>query len=149
MADTAEIIQLTPPAEDAPAPPKEIDPTRLQSNQEIDPFAHFKQVHHGYVVVKPAEYDAQITAGGIYLPQPEAVISSAGKVVAVGPGKQTDFGTRKDMPVKVGDDVIFLKHAGTEYYPIRNAKPYIIVPSETILVTIDKDAPLLEASESD
>jgi len=38
-----------------------------------------------------------------------------GKIIAVGPGKVTEDGTRIAMEVKKGDTVIYSKYAGTEF----------------------------------
>ena len=38
-----------------------------------------------------------------------------GEIVAAGPGRVTDDGTRIPMELSVGDKVIYSKYAGTEY----------------------------------
>ena len=54
------------------------------------------------------------TAGGLYIPDTAKEKPSKGKVVAVGPGKFDEAGKRIPMTVKVGDEVLFNKYAGTE-----------------------------------
>ena len=54
------------------------------------------------------------TAGGLYIPDTAKEKPSKGAVVAVGPGKLADDGKRVELAVKVGDEVLFNKYAGTE-----------------------------------
>jgi chaperonin GroES len=54
------------------------------------------------------------TAGGIVLPDAAREKPQRGKVTAVGTGKLLKNGTRSPISLKVGDQVIFGKYAGTE-----------------------------------
>jgi chaperonin GroES len=65
------------------------------------------------VIIKPSEAETK-TASGIYLPESAKEKPMTGKVVAVGPGKLADDGTRTAVCVKKGDTVIYGKYAGTE-----------------------------------
>jgi chaperonin GroES len=65
------------------------------------------------VVVEPLEAE-QMTAGGIVLPDAAQERPQRGKVIATGPGKLLDSGTRGELSVKVGDEVIFGKYGGSE-----------------------------------
>jgi chaperonin GroES len=65
------------------------------------------------VVVKPAESEEK-TAGGIVLPDNAKEKQQRGKVIAVGPGKLLDNGSRATLSVKVGDDVLFGKYSGND-----------------------------------
>ena len=65
------------------------------------------------VVVKPLEAESK-TAGGIVLPETAKERPQRGKIVAVGPGKLLDGGSRGALSVAVGDEVIFGKYSGTE-----------------------------------
>jgi len=65
------------------------------------------------VVVKPIPQD-DVTKGGILLPDTAKEKPQEGKVIAVGPGRLTDDGTRLAMDVKKGDVVIYAKYGGTE-----------------------------------
>ena len=65
------------------------------------------------VVVLPLEEEAK-SAGGIILPDTAKKKPQEGKVVAVGPGKVLDDGSRNQMSVKVDDVVVFAKYGGTE-----------------------------------
>jgi chaperonin GroES len=54
------------------------------------------------------------TAGGIVLPDAAREKPQRGKVTAVGSGKLLKNGTRVPVSLKIGDQVIFGKYAGTE-----------------------------------
>ena len=65
------------------------------------------------VLVKRLESEEK-TAGGLYIPDTAKEKPSKGQVVAVGPGKIAENGSRVAMAVKKGDEVLFNKYAGTE-----------------------------------
>jgi len=65
------------------------------------------------VVVKPSPADEK-TKGGIILPDTAKEKPVIGEIVAVGPGKIADDGTKISMEVKVGDKVLYGKYSGTE-----------------------------------
>ena len=65
------------------------------------------------VVIEPLEAEEK-TSGGILLPDTAKQKPQQGKVVAVGPGKLTDKGTRTALAVKVGDTVLFGKYSGSD-----------------------------------
>ena len=65
------------------------------------------------VVIKPMEAEER-TAGGIVLPDTAKEKPQKGTIVATGPGKLLEDGSRGEMSVKVGDVVLFGKYAGTE-----------------------------------
>ena len=65
------------------------------------------------VVVEPKEAEER-TAGGIVLPDTAKEKPQRGKVLSVGPGKLLDSGERGALSVKVGDEVIYGKYAGSE-----------------------------------
>ena len=66
------------------------------------------------VVVKPSEGE-QTTKGGIYLPDTAKEKPQEGEVIAVGPGRVSEDGSRIPMELAKGDRVIAPKFAGTEY----------------------------------
>jgi len=68
---------------------------------------------HDRVLVKPSAMEEK-TAGGIYLPDTAKEKPQEGEVIAVGPGKVTDNGTKIPLEVKVGDKVLYGKYSGTE-----------------------------------
>lgn len=65
------------------------------------------------VIVKRMEEELK-TAGGIIIPDSAKEKPQQGKILAVGPGKVLEGGTRVDMTVKEGDLVLFGKYAGSE-----------------------------------
>jgi chaperonin GroES len=54
------------------------------------------------------------TAGGILLPDSAKQKPHQGTVIAVGPGRMLDNGTRATMAVAVGDTVLFGKYSGSD-----------------------------------
>ena len=66
------------------------------------------------VVVKPSEGE-ETTKGGIYLPDTAKEKPQEGEVVAVGPGRVGEDGSRIPMERAKGDRVIYSKFDGTEY----------------------------------
>ena len=67
----------------------------------------------GRVLVKVIAYE-EVTRGGIVLPDSAKEKPQQGEVIAVGPGRILDAGSRAPMDVKVGDVVIYAKYAGSE-----------------------------------
>lgn len=62
-------------------------------------------------VVVERDSSEDITAGGIVLPDSAKEQANRGTIVAVGPGKVLDDGTRGEMQVGVGDRVLFTSYA--------------------------------------
>lgn len=65
------------------------------------------------VVIKALTSEER-TKGGIVLPDTAKDKPQEGEVMAVGPGKMLDNGTKVALEVKVGDRVVFSKYSGTE-----------------------------------
>ncbi len=65
------------------------------------------------VIVQRMEEETK-TAGGIIIPDSAQEKPQQGKVLAVGPGKVLEGGTKVDMTVKKGDTVLFGKYSGSE-----------------------------------
>ncbi len=85
------------------------------------------------VVVRPIVKE-EVTKGGIYLPDTAKEKPQEGEVVAVGPGRLAEDGTRIEMEVKKGDRVFYLKYAGTEWK--QNDEEYLILRESDILAKI-------------
>ncbi|MCD5412658.1 co-chaperone GroES [Dehalococcoidia bacterium] len=67
------------------------------------------------VIVKPLTRE-EVTKGGIVLPDTAKEKPQEGKVVAVGPGRLSEDGSKRiPMDVQKGDKVIYAKYAGTEW----------------------------------
>lgn len=80
------------------------------------------------VLVEPAVAD-QRTSGGIIIPDTAKEKPQKGVVVAVGNGKKDE-----PMTVKVGDNVLYGKYAGTELN--FNGKDYMIMRESDIVAII-------------
>ena len=65
------------------------------------------------VVVQPNEAEST-TAGGIVLPDSAQEKPQRGTVVAVGPGRLLDSGSRGELSVAVGDTVIYGRYGGSD-----------------------------------
>lgn len=65
------------------------------------------------VVVEPLEAEEK-TAGGILLPDSAKQKPQRGRVLAVGPGKLLDSGSRAALNVVKGDEVLYGKYAGSD-----------------------------------
>lgn len=65
------------------------------------------------VIIRPIEKE-EVSKGGIILPDTAKEKPQEGEIIAAGPGKVKDDGTRIAMDVKVGNKVIYAKYAGTE-----------------------------------
>lgn len=82
------------------------------------------------VVVKVIE-EEQKTQGGIVLPDTAKDKPQEGEVIAVGPGRLLENGTRVPPTVKVGDRVVFAKYSGTEVKV--DGQEYLIMRETDIL----------------
>ena len=85
------------------------------------------------VVVKALEESEQMR-GGLYIPDTAKEKPSQGEVVAVGPGKISDEGTRLDMDVKVGDKVLYGKYSGTDV--TLDGEEFLILRESDILAIV-------------
>ena len=66
------------------------------------------------LVIKPITAE-QTLASGIVLPDIATEKPQQGEVLAVGPGRTLDNGTKVAMEIKVGDKVLYSKYSGTEF----------------------------------
>ena len=82
------------------------------------------------VVVKIVTAE-ETTKGGILLPDTAKEKPQEAEVVAVGPGKLLDSGSRVEPEVKVGDRVVFAKYSGTEVKV--DGEEYLIMRESDIL----------------
>lgn len=80
------------------------------------------------VLVEPKEAETK-TASGLYIPDTAKEKPQEGKVIAAGPGKKDE-----PMEVKVADEVIYGKYAGTEVTV--EGKKYLIVKQSDILAIL-------------
>ena len=80
------------------------------------------------VLIEPNPAEEK-TTGGLFIPDTAKEKPLAGKVVAVGPGT-----SEVTMEVKVGDQVLYGKYAGTEINV--DGKDYLIMRQNDILAII-------------
>lgn len=78
------------------------------------------------VLLQPKEAETK-TASGIYIPDSAKEDAKEGKVVAVGDDK--------DMPVKVGDMVIFETYSGKELKV--DGKKYLMIDMKDIMAKLE------------
>jgi chaperonin GroES len=87
------------------------------------------------VLIKRVEEEAK-TKGGIIIPDTAKEKPQEGLVVAVGPGKVTDNGTRVTPEVKAGDRILFGKYSGTEIKV--DGVEHLILREDDILAVVTK-----------
>lgn len=75
------------------------------------------------------------TAGGILLPDTAKEKPQVGEIVAVGPGRRNDDGSRSEMEVKVGDKVLYSKYAGTDIK--LGGDEYVLLAEKDILAIVN------------
>jgi len=85
------------------------------------------------VVVEPAPAEDK-SAGGIILPDTAQEKPQQGTVVAVGPGKVSDAGSKIDMTVKKSDKVLYGKYSGSEV--TFDGVDYVIMRESDILAVL-------------
>ena len=89
---------------------------------------------HDRIIVKRIEEQEQVR-GGIYIPDTAKEKPQEGEVIAVGPGKVLDTGTKLEMGVKPGDRVLFGKYSGTEIK--LDGEEFLILREDDVLGVIE------------
>jgi chaperonin GroES len=84
------------------------------------------------VLIKPKARE-ETTRSGIVLPDTAKEKPQEGTIVAAGPGRVMEDGTRVPLDVKVGDNVLYAKYAGTEY-KIENEEHLILKESDILAI---------------
>ncbi|MDH6061185.1 co-chaperone GroES [Chrysosporum bergii ANA360D] len=74
------------------------------------------------------------TAGGLFLPDNAQEKPQVGEVVALGPGKRNDDGSRQELDIKVGDKVLYSKYAGTDIK--LGTEEYVLLSEKDILAVV-------------
>ena len=75
------------------------------------------------------------TAGGIFLPDNAKEKPQVGEVVAAGPGKRNDDGSRQAPEISVGDKVLYSKYAGTDIK--LGGDEFVLLSEKDILAVVD------------
>ena len=76
-----------------------------------------------------------MTKSGIVIPDTAKEKPQEGSIIAAGPGKILDDGTREKMDVKKGDRVLYQKYAGTEFKV--DGEELLIVSQKDILAIVE------------
>ena len=90
---------------------------------------------HDRVIVKRME-EERTSPGGIVIPEAAAEKPIKGKVVAAGKGKILENGDIRPLDVKVGDQVLFGKYAGTEVKV--DGEELLVMKEDDIMAVIEK-----------
>lgn len=85
------------------------------------------------IVIKPIEQE-EVSKGGLVLPDTARERPQEGEVIATGPGRLTDEGSRIPMELAVGDKVLYAKYAGTELK--EDDEDYLVLRESDILAKI-------------
>lgn len=85
------------------------------------------------VVVRPAT-EGEEMRGGLYIPDTAKEKPSQGEVIAIGPGRLSEDGTRLELDVAVGDKVLYGKYSGTDV--TLDGVEYLILRESDILAVI-------------
>jgi len=91
------------------------------------------------VVVEPIE-QAEMTVGGIVLPETAKEKPQRGTILAVGPGARDDGGKRVALDVSSGDIVLFAKYTGTEF-KVDGKKLLILKESDLLAIVEGEETP--------
>ncbi len=86
------------------------------------------------VVIQPTPRE-EMTKSGIVLPDTAKEKPQEGTVLAIGPGRTLDDGSREAMDVKKGDKVLYAKYAGTEFKV--DGDELLIVSQKDILAIVE------------
>lgn len=87
------------------------------------------------VIVK-ASTKEEITKSGIVLPDTmDKEKPEQGEVLAIGPGKLLENGSRSEMNVKVGDKVVFKKYSPDDIKV--DGEEYLVISENDILAIIE------------
>lgn len=89
---------------------------------------------HDRVLVKRIEQDEQVR-GGIIIPDTAKEKPQEAEVVAVGPGKVQDDGSRSPMDVKKGNRILIGKYSGSEVS--LEGEDFVILREDEILAVIE------------
>ncbi len=89
-----------------------------------------------HILVKPVKAE-EVTASGIFIPETADKEKKAeGTVVAIGPGKMLENGSRAAMEVAVGDIILYKKWGGDDV-EIEGVE-HKIISAEDVLAVVQK-----------
>jgi chaperonin GroES len=85
------------------------------------------------IVITPLKQD-EVTASGLVIPDTAKEKPQQGEVLAVGPGKVDDSGTRHPVDVEAGDRILYAKYTGTEVK--LDGTDYIVLNEKDVLAKL-------------
>ena len=85
------------------------------------------------IVIRQVEAE-QTTASGLVIPDSAKEKPQEGEVIAVGPGRVSESGSRVPLDISVGDRVIYSKYGGTEVK--YNGEEYLILSARDVLAIV-------------
>lgn len=89
-----------------------------------------------FIVVKPLGSEDK-TASGIYIPSTaNKEKPQEGEVVAAGPGRKNEDGSRQSMDLEVGDIVMFKKYAPDEFK--KDGKDLLVLRETDVIAKLKK-----------
>ncbi len=92
---------------------------------------------HDRVVIRPIEKEETFAGGQLVLPETAKEKPQQGEIIAVGPGRYDEEGDKRlPLDVKVGDQVLFAKYAGTEIK--LDGEKVLILKENDILAVIEQ-----------
>ena len=80
--------------------------------------------------------EEEMTASGIVLPDTAKEKPQEGTIVAVGPGRTLDDGSREAIDVSEGQRVLYAKYAGTEFKV--EGEELLIISQKDILAVVEE-----------
>ena len=87
-------------------------------------------------LIVQATTSEEVTRSGIVLPDTAKEKPQRGKVLAVGPGRLLDNGSREPIDVAVGQEVLFAKYAGTDVK--LHDQEYLILKASDVLAIVER-----------
>ncbi len=86
------------------------------------------------VVLRPGS-DEKMTKSGIVIPDTAKERPQEGEIIAVGPGRTLDDGSREKLGLKAGERVLYAKYSGTEFK--LDGEDLLIVSGKDILAVLE------------
>ncbi|MCL2039564.1 MAG: co-chaperone GroES [Bacteroidetes bacterium] len=90
---------------------------------------------HDRIIVKPAPAE-EVTKGGIIIPDTAKEKPLQGTITAIGKGRIDDNGKTIPMQLKVGDNVLYGKYAGTEI--TIEGDEYLMMKENDVFAIVEK-----------
>jgi len=88
-----------------------------------------------HIIVKPLAKEEKSISGIIIPDTVEKERAERGEVIAVGPGRTLENGTRSVVDVKVGDKVVFKKYAPDEIK--LDGVEFLVIKMEDVIAVIE------------